>query len=153
MAQVNFRPARGFGMQVLYAMEITGQTVGQALPGVLAAQPEQDAKLFTDAQKKYGMKLVDLIQEHRSELEEALKENAIHWDLDRIARIDRLLLFIAMAEISYIPEVPMKVAISEAVQVASKFSTDSSDTFVNGILYGFMQKKGIVIPGTKESKK
>ncbi|SHL32689.1 transcription antitermination factor NusB [Fibrobacter sp. UWEL] len=152
MAQVSFRPARVFAMQLLYAMEITGQTVGQALPGVIAALPDQDTKPFPDEQKKYGMKLVDLIQQHKTELEESLKESAIHWELDRIARIDRIVLFIAMVELSYIPEVPMKVAISEAVQIAAKYSTDSSDAFVNGILTGFMEKKGIVIPPSKESK-
>lgn len=152
MAQVSFRPARVFAMQLLYAMEITGQTVGQALPGVIAALPDQDVKPFPEAQKKYGMKLVDLILEHKAELEDSLKESAIHWELDRIARIDRLVLFIAMVELSYIPEVPMKVAISEAVQIAAKYSTDSSDAFVNGILTGFMQKQGIVIPQSKESK-
>lgn len=152
MAQISYRPARVFAMQLLYSMEITGQTVAQALPGVLAALPDQDTKPFPDAQKKYGMKLVDLIQEHKAELEESLKESAIHWELDRIARIDRIVLFIAMVELSYIPDVPMKVAISEAVQIAAKYSTDSSDAFVNGILTGFMQKKGIVIPPSKESK-
>ena len=152
MAQVSFRPARVFAMQLLYAMEITGQTVAQALPGVVEAQPAAEGKSFPDAQKKYGMKLVDLVLEHRSELEDSLKESAIHWELDRIARIDRLILFIAMVELSYMPDIPMKVAISEAVQIAAKFSTDSSDAFVNGILTGFLQKKGIVILQPKESK-
>jgi len=144
MAQVSFRPARVFAMQLLYAMEITGQTVAQAMPGVLEAQEIQDS------QKKYGMKLVDLIQEHRADLDESIKAAAAHWELDRMASIDRILLRIAMVELTYIPEVPMKVAISEAVQIAAKFSTDSSSSFVNGLLTGFLQSRGIVIPGTKE---
>jgi len=144
MAQVSFRPARVFAMQLLYAMEITGQTVAQALPGVLEAQEIQDS------QKKYGMKLVDLIQEHRADLDESIKAAAAHWELDRMASIDRILLRIAMVELTYVPEVPMKVAISEAVQIAAKFSTDSSSSFVNGLLTGFLQSRGIVIPGTKE---
>lgn len=144
MAQVSFRPARVFAMQLLYAMEITGQTVAQALPGVLEAQE------IHDNQKKYGMRLVDLIQEHRADLDESTKAAAAHWELDRMASLDRILLRIAMVELTYIPEVPMKVAISEAVQIAAKFSTDSSSSFVNGLLTGFLQSRGIVIPGTKE---
>lgn len=144
MAQVSFRPARVFAMQLLYAMEITGQTVGEALPGVL------DAQEIHDNQKKYGMKLVDLVQEHRADLDESIKAAAAHWELDRMASLDRILLRIAMVELTYIPEVPMKVAISEAVQIAAKFSTDSSSSFVNGLLTGFLQSRGIVIPGTKE---
>lgn len=144
MAQVSFRPARVFAMQLLYAMEITGQTVGEALPGVLEAQE------IHENQKRYGMKLVDLIQEHRADLDESIKAAAAHWELDRMASLDRILLRIAMVELTYIPEVPMKVAISEAVQIAAKFSTDSSSSFVNGLLTGFLQSRGIVIPGTKE---
>lgn len=144
MAQVSFRPARVFAMQLLYAMEITGQTVGEALPGVL------DAQEIHDNQKKYGMKLVDLVQEHRADLDESIKAAAAHWELDRMASLDRILLRIAMVELTYIPEVPMKVAISEAVQIAAKFSTDSSSSFVNGLLTGFLQSRGIIIPGTKE---
>lgn len=144
MAQVSFRPARVFAMQLLYAMEITGQTVGEALPGVLEAQE------IHENQRRYGMKLVDLIQEHRADLDESIKAAAAHWELDRMASLDRILLRIAMVELTYIPEVPMKVAISEAVQIAAKFSTDSSSSFVNGLLTGFLQSRGIVIPGTKE---
>ena len=151
MAQISYRPARVFAMQLLYAMEITGQTVTQALPGVMAALPDQDTKPFPDAQKKYGMKLVDLVLEHREELEEALKANSVHWELDRIARIDRIVLTIAMVELSYIPEIPMKVAITEAVQVAAKYSTDGSDAFVNGILAGYLQSRGMVAQESKEN--
>ncbi|MCF0221603.1 MAG: transcription antitermination factor NusB [Fibrobacter sp.] len=144
MAQISYRPARVFAMQMLYAMEITGQTPGQALPGVLDAQP------LHDNQKKYGMKLVDLVQEHREELEESIKANSVHWELERIARIDRIVLSIAMVELAYIPEIPMKVAITEAVQIASKFSTDGSDAFVNGILAGYMQNRSKSVPESKE---
>lgn len=144
MAQVSYRPARVFAMQLLYAMEITGQTVAQALPGVLEAQT------LRDEQKKYGMKLVDLVQEHRETLEAALQKNSVHWELDRMARIDRIVLYIAMIELSFISEIPMKVAISEAVQISSKFSTDSSGSFVNGILAGFMQNGGLAAIEGKE---
>ncbi len=144
--QISFRPARVFAMQLLYSMEITGQTVGEALPGIL----ENQEKPLQDDQKKYGMKLVDLVLEHRAELEESVKANSAHWELDRIARIDRIVLSIAMVELSYIPEIPMKVAISEAVQIAAKFSTDGSDAFVNGILAGFMQSRGMAAPDSKE---
>lgn len=150
MAQVSFRPARVFAMQLLYAMEITGQTVAQAVPGVLAALPEQNEKPFPAEQKKYGMKLVDLIMEHKAEFDEDIKSAAVHWEIDRMATLDRIILRIAMVELSFIPEVPSKVAVSEAVQIAGKYSTDGSSAFVNGLLTGFMQKRGIVIPGTKE---
>jgi len=138
MAQVSFRPARVFAMQLLYAMEINSAPAGEVLPGVLEAQP------LTQDQKKYGMKLVDLVQEHREELDEEIKAAAVHWEIDRMAKLDRILLRIAMVELLYCIDIPTKVALSEAVQIATKFSTDSSGSFVNGLLAGFMQKRGIV---------
>ena len=143
---VSYRPAREFAMQLLYAMEITGATAGEALPGVLESRP------LKDEQKKYGMKLVDLVQAHRDELDEDIKSAAVHWEIERMAVLDRVIVRIAMVELLYVPEIPMKVAISESVQIAAKYSTDSSDSFVNGLLNGFMQKHGIVSSSQNKEK-
>jgi N utilization substance protein B len=131
-------------MQLLYSMEVAGQTAGEALPGVLDSQP------IHDDQKKYGMKLVDLVQAHREELDEEIKAASVHWEIDRIAKIDRIVVRIAMVELLYVPDIPTKVAISEAVQIATKFSMEESGSFVNGLLAGLMQKKGIVTKPTKK---
>ena len=131
-------------MQLLYAMEIAGATAGEVLPGVLASQP------IADDQKKYGMKLVDLVQAHREELDEEIKAASVHWEIDRMAKIDRIVIRIAMVELLYVPDIPTKVAVSEAVQIATKFSMDESGSFVNGLLAGFMQKHEIVTKPTKK---
>ena len=133
-------------MQLLYAMEITGATAGEALPGVL------ESRSITDDQKKYGMKLVDLVQAHREELDEDIKNAAVHWEIDRMAKLDRIIVRIAMVELLYVPEIPMKVALSESVQIAAKYSTDSSSSFVNGLLNGFMLKHGIVSSSQNKEK-
>ena len=67
-----------------------------------------------------------------------------------MASLDRIILRIAMVELSYVPEIPMKVAITEAVQIAAKYSTDNSDSFVNGLLTGFMRNRGMVVTESKE---
>ena len=144
MAQVSYRPARVFAMQLLYAMELSGTTAGESLPGVLESQPLQDNM------KKYGMKLVDLVQAHKAELDSEIESCSVHWGIERMATLDRIVLRIAMVELLYVPDVPMKVVVSEAVQIASKFSTASSDTFVNGLLAGFLQKRGMVDNTTKK---
>lgn len=131
-------------MQLLYAMEIAGTTAGEVLPGVLESQP------IADDQKKYGMKLVDLVQAHREELDEEIKAASVHWEIDRMAKIDRIVIRIAMVELLYVPDIPTKVAVSEAVQIATKFSMDESGSFVNGLLAGFMQKHEIVTKPTKK---
>ena len=131
-------------MQLLYAMEIAGATAGEVLPGV------RESQLIADDQKKYGMKLVDLVQAHREELDEEIKAASVHWEIDRMAKIDRIVIRIAMVELLYVPDIPTKVAVSEAVQIATKFSMDESGSFVNGLLAGFMQKHEIVTKPTKK---
>lgn len=144
MVQVSYRPARVFAMQLLYAMEIAGSTAGEALPGVLDAQP------LHDDMKKYGMKLVDLVQAHKAELDSEIEACSAHWGIERMAMLDRIVIRIAMVELLYVPEIPMKVVISEAVQIATKFSTDSSGSFVNGLLAGVLQKRGMVANTTNK---
>ena len=144
MAQVSYRPARVFAMQLLYAMEIAGSTAGEALPGVLDAQP------LHDDMKKYGMKLVDLVQAHKAELDSEIEACSAHWGIERMAMLDRIVIRLAMVELLYVPEIPMKVVISEAVQIATKFSTDSSGSFVNGLLAGVLQKRGMVANTTNK---
>ena len=131
-------------MQLLYFIFFFFATAGEVLPGVLESQP------IADDQKKYGMKLVDLVQAHREELDEEIKAASVHWEIDRMAKIDRIVIRIAMVELLYVPDIPTKVAVSEAVQIATKFSTDNSGTFVNGLLAGFMQKHEIVTKPTKK---
>ena len=144
MAQVSFGPARVFAMQLLYAMEISGGTVADVLPGVLEAQP------LKDEMKKYGMKLVDLVLAHKTELDAEIEACSAHWGIERMATLDRIIIRIAMIELLYVTDVPYKVVLSEAVQIAAKFSTDSSGTFVNGLLAGVMQKRGMVVNTTKK---
>ena len=93
MAQVSFRPARVFAMQLLYAMEISGGTVADALPGVLDAQPLQDNM------KKYGMKLVDLVLAHKAERDSEIEACSAHWGIERMATLDRIIIRIAMVEL------------------------------------------------------
>ena len=131
-------------MQLLYAMEISGGTVAETLPGVLEAQP------LKDDMKKYGMKLVDLVLAHKSELDSEIEACSAHWGIERMATLDRIIIRIAMVELLYVTEVPFKVVVSEAIQIAAKFSTDSSNSFVNGLLAGFMQKRGMVVNSTKK---
>ena len=69
-------------------------------------------------------------------IEENLKSN---WKLERISKIDLSLLELAIYEIKY-KEVPYKVAINEAVELAKKYGEDNSKTFVNGILASIVKK-------------
>ena len=128
MAAVSRRQARVFAMQVLYGMEITGCTPGEAIPAVLASEA------IPKDQQAYGMNLVDSVLECKSEFEATLAKMSQGWDLERMAVLDRVLIFLGFAELTRCADVPVRVVLQEAVQIANKYSTEQSGLFVNGLL-------------------
>ena len=93
---ISKRSARVFAMELLYAMELTKQPVGKCVDGILDSMRAASKKELAAEMKRYGMSLVDLIQEHRAELDALLEEYSQGWSLDRLAILDRLLLYIAL---------------------------------------------------------
>ena len=83
--------------------------------------------------------------DHAQEIDELAAAMAQHWSWERIARIDRLILRLALAEMLFIDEIPVRVSIDEAVELARSYSTDKSYAFVNGVLDGVVRQKGLVV--------
>lgn len=136
-SSVNRRSARVFAMQLLYSMEITAGTAGECLPGVLDNSPNLNLNM-----KSYGMSLLDLVQEHREELDNIIAETSQSWDINRMALVDVCVLRIALVEMLYKVDVPAKVVLTEAVQIAAKYSTEDSSSFINGILHHIAESRG-----------
>ena len=74
------------------------------------------------------------MEDHRDEIDAIISKFADRWSIDRMPVIDRNLLRIAVYELGWRPEIPLGVAISEAVDLAKRYSTDDSGRFVNGML-------------------
>ncbi|AFZ29420.1 NusB antitermination factor [Gloeocapsa sp. PCC 7428] len=92
----------------------------------LANQPEFDVRT-------YALQIVRAVNIHRPEIDEQLNAALVDWQVSRLARIDRDLLRIAVAEILYLG-VPDRVAINEAVELAKRYSGDDGHRFINGVL-------------------
>lgn len=78
--------------------------------------------------------LVSGVHEHKTRIDALISEAAENWRIDRMAAIDRNILRIGAFEMLLCPEVPTKVAINEALELAKRYSTAQSSRFVNGIL-------------------
>ena len=87
----------------------------------------------------YAIDLVEGVIAHRAELDRLISGLAEGWTLARMPAVDRNLLRLGAFELLYRADVPAGVAVSEAVELASKLSTDESATFVNGVLGGLME--------------
>ena len=68
------------------------------------------------------------------ELATLIEEKTQNWDFERIALIDRLILMLAVCEMTHFPSIPLKVTINEFIEVSKNYSTPKSKQFVNGVL-------------------
>ena len=116
------REARERALSLLYeaeAKDLSGAAVLADLP--LEAEP-------------FVADLVRGVGEHLVRIDELVDKFAIGWDVDRMPSIDRSVLRLAIYELLERPEIPVGAVISEAVELAKRYSTDDSGRFVNGVL-------------------
>ena len=102
------------------------------------------AELCTLANKEdvrsYIIKICSEYQANREEIDKVISEFAFGWDIDRLFKIDKDILRIAIVELAFIKDAPHKVVIDEALELAKKYSTDDSPSFINGILARVVEK-------------
>lgn len=89
---------------------------------------------------EYVYKICDSFKQNRQKVDEIIKEFAFGWDIDRLFKIDKDVLRIAIVELVYIKDAPHKVIIDEALELVKKYSTDDSPSFINGILAKVVEK-------------
>jgi len=123
------RKARELALQLLYQLDLQGEAdPARQLPEFWQRHPvDQEVRSFAE-QLVRGTKL------HQGKIDELIVHYAEHWDLERMAVVDRNILREGIFELLWMSEVPPKVVINEALEIAKKFSTHESSSFINGIL-------------------
>lgn len=122
------RQARERALSLLYEAEAKGMAPEE----VLAALPVEP--------DRFAVELVTGVGDHMDEVDGWLRRYARDWALERMPAIDRSLLRIGVFELRYRLDVPTAVVISEAVELASRYSTEDSGRFVNGLLAGIAEE-------------
>ena len=97
----------------------------------------------TNDVQAYTLKIANAFKENHNEVDKQIKEYAIGWDFDRLIKIDKDIMRIAITELMYVEEVPHKVVVDEAVELAKKYSTEDSSSFINGVLAKVIYENGI----------
>jgi transcription antitermination protein NusB len=92
---------------------------------------------------RYAIQLVKIINEHRVIIDQQIAAALVDWQVTRLAQIDRDILRIAVGEMMYV-NLPDRVAINEAVELAKRYSGDEGHRFINGVLRRFTQQKAPV---------
>ena len=90
--------------------------------------------------QQYVMTICKEFQSNKAEIDKIISEFAFGWDIERIFKIDKDILRIAIVELAFIKDAPHKVVIDEALELAKKYSTDDSPSFINGILARVVEK-------------
>lgn len=127
------RRARELVLQGLYACEIEELNPEQVLDQVVT-----DTNLAA-RQQEFARALFSLTCRHRQWADEQIQALARNWALDRLADLDRNILRMALVELREIPDSPVRVVINEAIELAKKFSTGESASFINGILDSYVK--------------
>lgn len=122
------RKARECAMEVLFRLDIGKEAVAKTVPEILAQRK------FSKQGADFFQRLVNTTVNNLQEIDKAIGQTLEHWSLSRLAGIDRAIMRIAVCELLYLTDVPPKVVINEAVEIAKKFGAEDSPRFINGVL-------------------
>lgn len=93
--------------------------------------------------KNYAISIAQAFQKNHDEIDNMIKNYSTGWDFDRLVKMDKDILRIAISELLFVKEAPMKVIVDEALELAKKYSTDDSAAFINGVLAKVIVDNGI----------
>ena len=120
--------ARELALKVLFQLEVSDDDIEE----VLAYHAAEGAA--TTEVAVFAGELVRGVLANRDKLDSILSDASEHWRLEQMAKVDRIILRIAVYEIAVDRQVPTKAAINESIELAKTFSGDEAGRFVNGIL-------------------
>ena len=120
---------RECALQILYQVELNPSSLKEASESFWSehANVAEESRLFAE-------KILNGTREHMVEIDAVIVKATENWELSRMAVVDRNILRFATYELLYLADVPPKVTINEAVNIAKKFSQEESGKFVNGVL-------------------
>src|ERR1700730_18190394 len=132
------RVAREIALQSLYQIEMNHVSPMEAITSVIdEAENDNESELEVADEKlspDYIFELVEGTFTNKKEIDIMLEEYLKGWQMDRLSRIDREVLRLAVYEMVYRDDVPPKVVVNEAIELSKHFGTEESGKFVNGVL-------------------
>lgn len=125
----NRRAARESALKSIYAVDVGKNRTQDVTKNIIKAELKDDTISI-----KFAEKLLLTTVDHAQEYDEIIQVHIKNWKVERLATIDKLILRMAISEFLHFEDVPTKVSINEAIELAKSYSTRKSGNFVNGIL-------------------
>ena len=122
-------------MQGLYQLDVQGS---ESLPRLMADffyEAESDERT-----RQLAWEWTNGTWAHVAECDQLITESTIRWQFSRLSPVDKSILRLGVYQLKYCPEIPAKVVINEAIELAKRYSTDKSGPFVNGVLDAVLKK-------------
>jgi N utilization substance protein B len=122
------RKAREVALQVLYELDVLNIDAKEAIT------------LFwnnfraTEDSKKFSTLLIEGAWDNKEQIDNLIRSCSEHWSLERMSRVDRNILRMAVYELLYCPNIPPKVTLNEAIDLGKMYGSENSGSFINGIL-------------------
>ncbi|MEW5718277.1 MAG: transcription antitermination factor NusB [Chloroflexota bacterium] len=126
------RQARAIALQALYEIDSAGHPAAQVV------QHLADNDKLAEEGIAFASALVTGVLACCAQLDAIIRKHAPEWPVDQLAVVDRNILRMALYELQHNPDVPIKVAVNEAVELAKTFGSDTAPRFVNGVLGAFL---------------
>jgi transcription antitermination protein NusB len=128
------RIARERVMQVLYSHVINERDTDELFKELIATDPYMNEQSL-----EFARTLIRSYNIHKADLNDIISKHLAHWDVSRVALVDRLLIQMGILEFKYFPEIPPKATINELIDIAKDYSTEESGKFINGILHAIKE--------------
>ena len=129
--------ARECALKILYAIDITGEDPKECIDTIWKNHDEVDNEI-----EPFANQLVLGVWNNSEAIDRLISSHTTNWQLKRMAVIDRNILRFATYELLYMEEIPPKVSINEAIDIAKRYGDQDSGKFVNGILDSINKNEG-----------
>ena len=136
------RKARDITFKYIYSTLYGESEVADVLESIITADAEELSSMQGE-EKSYFDKVTIGIKEKQQQIDDMILSKLKNWNIERIFKIDLAILRLAVFEIMYYEDMPPKVAVNEAVELAKKYGNDTSSNFVNGVLREIIKDKEI----------
>ena len=132
--KISRREQRQFAFQVLYSLHFEKAPTRDFIRKTFINFQEETGQADMQTDLPFAWSLVEGVFTTKNELDDTIARFSKNWKLNRIAKIELTILRLGVFEMLHVPDVPVRVAINEAIELAKGFGDDHSRTFVNGIL-------------------
>ena len=129
-------------MQILFANNFSNGEFDDLFANFYLNQDSDLEEIsYSKKQIEYASRLYSYVVKEKDSTDKLIESKLVNWEMNRLAMIDRMILRMSITEMLFLDDIPPKVSITEAVEIAKQFSSEDSSGFINGIMDAIYNEK------------